>query len=188
MKFREWLLTNPSTRTACQDSLEWIGDRTFQQAWDECDRPDWLLWLCDRMADRPGWPTRQQIVLIACDIARGVLDLTRPEDRDVCIAAIVAAEAWANGTGTAAAARVAADAAYDAAYAAARAADAKAYDAAYAAAYAAAAYAAAADAAARAAARAADAAADAAYAVKRKYICELIRQRIDISKAEIADE
>ena len=181
MTFREWLLTNPSTRNACDDALEWIGNRTFQESWDECPRPDWMLWLCGRMVGQPGWPTRQQIVLVACDIARSVIHLTRPEDREICLAAIVAAEEWANGIGTADAAYASARAAYAAAYAvyaaayavyaSARAAYAAAYvaDAAYVAGAAYAAY-------------VADAATYAARATKRSEICDLIRARIDVSR------
>ena len=160
MTFREWLLTNPSTRNACDDVLEWIGNRTFQESWDECPRPDWMLWLCGRMVGQPGWPTRQQIVLVACDIARSVIHLTRPEDREICLAAIVAAEEWANGIGTADAVYASARAAYAAAYVA---------DAAYVAGAAYAAY-------------VADAATYAARATKRSEICDLIRARIDVSR------
>ena len=30
---------------ACADAREWVGDRTLDQAWAECERPDWMLWL-----------------------------------------------------------------------------------------------------------------------------------------------
>jgi hypothetical protein len=33
---------------ACQEAVEWVGDRTFEQAWDECDRGDWMLWLAQK--------------------------------------------------------------------------------------------------------------------------------------------
>lgn len=119
------------------DALPWIRTHkhTLKTAWDACERPDWMLWLCGKMEGHPCWPTRQQIVLVACEIARGVLHLTREQDRDMCLRAIEAAEAYAKGTGTA-------DAAYAAAYAAAR-------------------------------------------AAKRAEICNLIRERLDISKAAL---
>ena len=104
------------------DALPWVRkhNHTLHTAWESCERPEWMLWLCGKMEGHPGWPTRQQIVLMACEIARGVLHLTREKDREVCRKAIEAAEAYANGTGTArAAAYAAACAAADAAYAAA---------------------------------------------------------------------
>ena len=27
----------------CGEAVEWVGDRTLQQAWDEYERPDWML-------------------------------------------------------------------------------------------------------------------------------------------------
>lgn len=33
---------------ACAAAREWVGDRTLEQAWAECERPDWMLWLLAR--------------------------------------------------------------------------------------------------------------------------------------------
>ena len=30
---------------ACEEAREWVGDRTLEQAWAECESPDWMLWL-----------------------------------------------------------------------------------------------------------------------------------------------
>ena len=143
--------------------LEMVGN---QQAWAECDRADRMLRILGRMAGTPGWPTRQQVVLLACDCAETVSDFI-PEGEHRPKEAIATARAWANGEDISPAqVRAAADAA--AAYAVS-----SAYtDATYAAyaAYAAASYAAdadddaAADVASYAAAADAAAAYDAAYA------------------------
>ena len=29
---------------ACEEAIEWVGDRTLEQAWNECERGDWMLW------------------------------------------------------------------------------------------------------------------------------------------------
>ena len=29
---------------ACKSAVEWIGDKTKEQAWNECERGDWLWW------------------------------------------------------------------------------------------------------------------------------------------------
>lgn len=29
---------------ACAPSIEWSGDMTIGEAWDKCDRGDWMLW------------------------------------------------------------------------------------------------------------------------------------------------
>ena len=33
----------------CQEAIEWAGDRTVQEAWDECPRGDWMLWMYVRL-------------------------------------------------------------------------------------------------------------------------------------------
>jgi hypothetical protein len=33
---------------ACEESVEWVGDRTPEQAYNDCPRGDWLLWLFQR--------------------------------------------------------------------------------------------------------------------------------------------
>jgi hypothetical protein len=34
---------------ACQDALDWVGDKTLQEAWETCPRGDWMLWLYRRL-------------------------------------------------------------------------------------------------------------------------------------------
>ena len=29
---------------ACADAVEWVGDKSFEQAWASCERGDWMLW------------------------------------------------------------------------------------------------------------------------------------------------
>ena len=156
---------------ACEKAVVWAKDyKTLHSAWKACERGDWMLWLCGNMEGKKGWPTRRQIVLVACDCAELALPIYEkkyPNDKRVreCIEVT---RKWANGEATIKEVRqarsAAADAAaYAAAYAAADAADA-AYAAAYAAAAAAYADAAYADAAAYAADAVATYAAYAAYA------------------------
>jgi hypothetical protein len=94
-----------------------------------CNRADWLLWLYGRMADNPGWPTPQHVVLGACACAATVLKKVSAKHRPVCRKAISTARKWAAGkvsldkvwVAAAADAAIAADAAayYDTAEAAA---------------------------------------------------------------------
>jgi hypothetical protein len=141
---------------ACSSALRWVSEqKNQQQAWDDCKRGDWMLWLLGRLSGEPESNKRQKLVLTACECARLSLHLVEDgEDRPRI--AIETAEKWTRGKATIdEVGKAAADAAY--AYAAdddAAAAAAAAY-AAYAAAAAAAAYAAAAAAAADAYAAAA---------------------------------
>ena len=155
---------------ACADARAWAKGKDLKTVWNTCDRGDWLLWLCGKMAGKKGWPTQKQVVLAACDCAETALKYV-PEGYNRPKNAIRTARVWARGRATLAqvrdarhaatayAAEAAARAAADAARAAADAADAADADAAEAAAYAA-------EAAAEAAAYAAEAAAYAAYAAK----------------------
>jgi hypothetical protein len=142
---------------ACSSALRWVSEqKNQQQAWDDCKRGDWMLWLLGKLSGEPESKKRKKLVLTACECARLSLHLVEDGEERPRIA-IETAEKWTRGKATidevikAAYASAAAAAAYDsaAAYAAA--------DAAYAAAYAA-------YDAADAASAAADAAAAAAYA------------------------
>jgi hypothetical protein len=148
----------------CYDALKWAENYTTpEDAWRECKRGDWMLWILGRLSGPPEGDSRKKLVLCACECARIALPLFErrwPGDNRVrkCLDT---AERWARGDATIQELREARRAAADAAYTA------HAYAAAAYAADAAAAYAAdAADAAAAAyaAADAAYAAADAAYA------------------------
>ena len=178
------LQTHLKSIGACADARKWAGNRTPQQAWDECERHDWLLWWATRTLVN----TRQQIVLVACDFAETAFKyLPKGENRPQEL--VAALRDWAdkptdkklehikllrkNLYVADAAAAAAAAAAY--AYAAAAAAAAAAYAAAAAAAYAADA----ADAAAYAYAAAAAAAADARKKSLSKAL-DLIRLRLKL--------
>ena len=166
---------------ACSEAIEWCRGR--EAAWDACERGDWMLWLCGRLAGPPGSDSRKPLVLAACECARLSLHLV-PAGEDRPRRAIETAEAWCRGEATLDQVRRAATAAATAAgwaagWAAADAAAAAAADAAYAAAAAAADWAP--DAAAAAAADAAAAAvaafvADAAFASTLKQCADIVRR------------
>ena len=33
---------------ACDGAVQWAGDKSLEQAWNECQRGDWMLWLFRR--------------------------------------------------------------------------------------------------------------------------------------------
>ena len=159
------------TLEACDDAIEFAEQfDTLQEAWDKCERGDWMLWLAGKMAGKPWSEARKPLVLCLVEVARLVWPHVREQDRVIVQQCYVATEAWAKGIGSQKALR--------AAYAAAEAAAADVYAYAYAAAYAAAAAAyaaadaAAADAADAAAAYAACAAVDAAAADAAAYAAD----------------
>ena len=88
---------------ACSAAVEWVGDRTLEQAWAECERADWMLWLYRRRK-----PDKRICVTLAIAFAERVAHLTTaPEAK----AAVDAARGWLAGTTTEAECRKAADAA-----------------------------------------------------------------------------
>ena len=174
---------------ACHEASEWVGERTREQAWADCERVDWLLWYAVRVG-----ATRQQVVTCACRFAR--LALQHTEDTRV-LACIETTESWVRGEATLDDVRAAGSAAWSAAYAADYAAYAVAWSATDSAAYAAyaarsdayaaydAAYAAwssAADSAADSAAYADYAAWSAAWFATRRQCCDVVRDVILLPK------
>ena len=76
---------------ACPEAVGWVGDRSPEAAWQECERGDWLLWVSAKI-DVP----RPLVVLAACGCARLALRYV-PEGEDRLRVAIETAEAWARG-------------------------------------------------------------------------------------------
>ena len=103
---------------ACSEASTWATGKSLKTAWKTCKRGDWLLWLCGKMADKPGWPTRKEVVLATCDCAKLALKRVKAgEDRPCkCIEVL---RAWAAGKATKDDVRLARSDADAAAYAAA---------------------------------------------------------------------
>ena len=43
-KFKEYL----ESINACRVAINWVGDKTLEESWVTCTRPDWMLWLYGR--------------------------------------------------------------------------------------------------------------------------------------------
>jgi len=59
---------------ACSEALEWVGDRTLEQAWNDCHRGDWMLWL----AHKKGVDSRK-LTLAKARCARLIFHLMKDE-------------------------------------------------------------------------------------------------------------
>ena len=84
---------------ACEDAVVWRGNRDLKTAWAECERGDWMLWLCGKMVGKQGWPTHQDVVIAACDCAELALPIFEkkyPKDQGPRVA-IETARKWALG-------------------------------------------------------------------------------------------
>jgi hypothetical protein len=78
---------------ACREARRWARGRTLREAWDACERGDWLL----RLAGTTG-VNRRKLVLVACGFARNVRKHV-PAGEHRHLKAIEAGEAWARGGG-----------------------------------------------------------------------------------------
>ena len=87
---KTWL----KSKTACSESLTWLGDRDLETAWAECPRGDWLLWLAAKAGI-----DRKRLVMTACATAREALQFV-PAGEDRPRKAIETAEAWCRGEAT----------------------------------------------------------------------------------------
>ena len=63
---------------ACEEARVWANGKTLAEIWEQCERGDWMLWLCGNMADKDGWPTRKELVLAACSCAERALQYVKP--------------------------------------------------------------------------------------------------------------
>lgn len=73
---------------ACLPAIQWVGDKTIEQAWMECERGDWMLWLADKLNI-----DQKLLVSVACDCAEPALKyITEGELRPAI--AIETARAW----------------------------------------------------------------------------------------------
>jgi len=79
---------------ACSSSIEWSKNyEDSQQAWEACERGDWMLWLISWKAGKFGSDSRKKLVLVACECARLAWKWMPDEGRT----AIILTEKWANG-------------------------------------------------------------------------------------------
>ena len=84
---------------ACCDARDWAANyKTPQAAWDACERGDWLLWYCGRVAGPPDSDGRKKLVLVAAECAALALPyVTDEETRGICEATIQVCYAYAHG-------------------------------------------------------------------------------------------
>ena len=90
---------------ACHEAREWAAGKTLKQAWNECHRGDWLLWLAGRLDI-----DRKVLVRAACACARLALPHV-PAGETRPLEALETTEAWTRGEATIEEVRAAAEAA-----------------------------------------------------------------------------
>jgi hypothetical protein len=93
---KKWL--EPIERMgACEEALVWADHyKSFAEAWEECERGDWMLWLLGRLSGEQETDSRRKLVLVTCQCARLALPYVIRDDKRP-LKAIKTAEAWARG-------------------------------------------------------------------------------------------
>jgi len=79
MTFREQL----KKLNACDEALEWVGNKSLEKAWKTCSSSEWMLWVLTK--------TDIDLTDPICDIAERVLHLVPKDGQAVCRRAIGAA-------------------------------------------------------------------------------------------------
>jgi len=78
---------------ACREAIRWARDYpTFQAAWDKCENAEWMLWVAKKNCK--SLPRKMDIVLVACQCARGALKRINTGGKKP-LEAIERAERWA---------------------------------------------------------------------------------------------
>ena len=95
---KTWIKPIAKLETACREAreaIEWAEQYDgLQEAWTQCERGDWMLWLVGRMAKSKR--DRQQLALAACACARLALPYV-PVGETHPLHAIEITERWARG-------------------------------------------------------------------------------------------
>ena len=98
------------TSSACKPAIDWVGDRTMREAWEQCERPDWLIGMAHHVLDIPTDKIVECGILCAAQIPQSLPWLVwarnwiTGEDRSYEAAACAATAAeWARGAAEAAA-------------------------------------------------------------------------------------
>ena len=87
MTFKEYL----ESMNACQEVVDWVGDKPLNECWQTCDMPDWMLWLYGR--NNPDKTTCVKIAVFAARLVLPIWQEKYPDDK--CTQqAIEAAEKW----------------------------------------------------------------------------------------------
>ena len=101
---------------ACSEAIDWItkNNYTFEQAWNNCHRPDWMYWLIGRTK-----LDRKLVVLSAVECAELAIEFVNEDSLLAVVWCLDATRRWCEGEDNLDEVQAAADAAAAAADAAA---------------------------------------------------------------------
>jgi hypothetical protein len=68
---------------ACLEGIEWIEDRSLQQAWAECWNGHWMIWLVYKMKGKEGWLTEIDFILLDYITNMMSIEIYKENDTDI---------------------------------------------------------------------------------------------------------
>ena len=88
------LLLKLKELNACREAIQYVsGCKTADEAWENCERGDWMLWLAGSLSGKPWSKKRKILVLASCECARLAWDKMPTKSKDC----ILLFENWAEG-------------------------------------------------------------------------------------------
>ena len=82
---------------ACPDAVSWLKTcESWEQAWQSCERGDWMSWLVGCVSGKPDSDLRRKLVACCCEHAR-TAEPYWPEDHASIVVCLELAERWAGG-------------------------------------------------------------------------------------------
>lgn len=86
---------------ACVSSLDWLddlGNVTPQQAWEQCTKSDYMIWLCLELNERRHGDLEKSAVLACCDMVDLALPMVHAKELATLVRnAVYASREWASG-------------------------------------------------------------------------------------------
>ena len=89
MKFKNKLIK----MKACSEAIEWVGNRTAEEAWRDCYNSLWMLWYLEKI----NYKDEKKLRLVACKCVRLVWHLLEDERSKQ---AVIVAEKYVEGKST----------------------------------------------------------------------------------------
>lgn len=85
---------------ACTPVRRYVGGKTFEQAWNDSKRADWMMWLCGRMAGCDGWPSVPALVDLTSHILKNSLEMDESMQHPSILRTLIATSRWCYGQAT----------------------------------------------------------------------------------------
>jgi NifU-like protein involved in Fe-S cluster formation len=49
---------------ACKEAIRWVGNKTLQEAWQQCSKFTWMITLLKAMEEKKGWLIKEEVDIL----------------------------------------------------------------------------------------------------------------------------